>query len=85
MSMERFEATGDPADWPATAQVAGQLHYVPDYTLHHLRLQCLHAALATPDGAAPPPLPEVLARAERYWRFVSGGEEVAEDPRLNTR
>jgi hypothetical protein len=79
--MERFEATGDPADWPATAQVG----YVPDYTLHHLRLQCLHAALAAPDGAAPPPLAEVLARAERYWQFVCGCDQATEDPRLNTR
>jgi hypothetical protein len=71
VTIEEFDFAGDPA--------------VPDYTLHHLRLQCLSMALAAPDGAPPPPLIVVIERAQAYWRFISGGDETAEDPRLNTR
>jgi hypothetical protein len=78
---ERFGATGDPADWPATAQVG----YVPDYTGTQLRLQCLSMALMVADGAAPPSLREAIERAEAYWQFVATGGSVVEDPRLNTR
>lgn len=49
----------------------GALYSMPDYTLQHLRLSCLQMALAAPDGAPPPPLSEVLDRAQAYWRFVN--------------
>lgn len=38
----------------------------------NLRLQCLSMASYAPDGAAAPPIAEVMARAEAYWRFVQG-------------
>ena len=39
----------------------------------NLRLQCLSFALMSPDGAPPPGLLEVIARAEAYWKFVCFG------------
>lgn len=52
---------------PAVAQPASV-----DYQPHHLRIECIYMALRVPDGCAPPPLDEVMARAERYWRFIAG-------------
>jgi hypothetical protein len=75
VTIEEFDFAAQPGD----------IVRVPDYTLHHLRLQCLQMALQTPDGAAPPPPIVVIERAELYWRFISGTDETAEDPRLNTR
>lgn len=47
------------------------IRYVPvDWQPAQMRMQCLHMALTVPDGAAPPPLAEVIERAEAYWSFV---------------
>jgi hypothetical protein len=56
---------------PADDNAASSL---TEYTPHRLRLRCLGMALLVPDGAAPPPLAEVIERAIAYWHFISKGE-----------
>ena len=73
---EQTELTPEEQDKILAEMRPGSIVAVPDYTLCNLRLQCLAMALAAPDGAQPPPLTDVIARARAYWRFIETGEDL---------
>lgn len=63
-----------PTGTEARTDLYGRLLTVPNHETMHMRLEILSMARAAPDGAAAPPIKDVIERARAYWRFVQTGE-----------